>query len=231
MVGVGGGQQEKATMAGLRERQKRMRKEAILRAALELFDRVGFANTTIEAVAERAGLSVPTLYRYVKSKGELLLELQRVNVSRLAAQAQHVLDAPPDDPVEALAALFEAQNSDMFDCKPGTKELDLWRMVVSEAIRSPEPLGRNYFSGDAVLVRQIEQLCDILKSRGSLHPMADSRVLAQLLSFTARGFFRMRLLGTRISNREIRQAFAAYVRTIYDGIRPVSTLDDITKVD
>jgi AcrR family transcriptional regulator len=206
-------------MVGLRERQKRIRKEAILEAALVLFEQKGFDNTTIEQVAERAGLSVPTLYRYVKSKAELLLSLQRVHVGRLAEQGQRILDAPPADAVEALTALFLAQNSDMFDSKPGSRELELWRMVVSEAIRSPDLLGRAYVVGDNNLVGQIEQLCDILKSRGSIRATADSRILAQLFSFAARGFFRMRLMGARISNEEIRHSFAAYVRVIYDGIR------------
>ncbi len=207
-------------MAGLRERQKRQRKEAILAAAVALFESKGFANTTIEEVAERAGLSVPTLYRYVKSKGELLLAIQRADIDRLAEQARLVLDSPPADPVEAMTALFIAQNSDMFDSKPGSRALELWRMVVSEAIRLPEPLGRAYFAGDAALVHQIEQLCETLKARGSLNAKTDSRRLAELLSAAARGFFRARLMGSRISNEEIRQTFAAFARIIFEGVKP-----------
>jgi AcrR family transcriptional regulator len=207
-------------MLGLRERQKRQRREAILRAALELFERKGFEDTTIEEVAERAGVSVPTLYRYVQSKGELLLALQQANIERLAEKGQQVVDAPPADPIEAMKALFAAQNADMFDSKPGSTELHLWRMVVSEAIRSPDSLGRAYFAGDANLVRQIEQLCDTMKARGRIAAKTDSRQLAQLLSFIARGFFRARLMGGRISNEEIRQTFAAFARMIFDGVRP-----------
>jgi len=207
-------------MAGLRERQKRQRREAILNAALDLFERKGFQDTTIEEVAERAGLSVPTLYRYVRSKGELLLVLQRAGIERLLERGQRVLDAPPADAVEAFVALFQAQNSDLFDSKPGTKELQLWRMVVSEAIRTPEPLNRAYFAGDAGLLRQIEQLCEVLQARGSISAKADIRALAQLLNFGARGFFRMRLLGARISNEEIRQTFTRFAHTIFEGVRP-----------
>ena len=69
-------------------------------------------------------------------------------------------------------------------------------------------------------MRQIEQLCDTLKSQGRLNANTDSRNLAQLLSFAARGFFRARLMGGRISNEEIRNTFRGFVRTIYEGVKP-----------
>ena len=44
---------------------------ALIRAAAELFEELGYADTTLEAVAERAGLHVQTLYRHFPNK-ELL---------------------------------------------------------------------------------------------------------------------------------------------------------------
>jgi AcrR family transcriptional regulator len=43
----------------------------ILDAALEVFAADGFANTTMAAIAERAGLGTASLYRYYASKDEL----------------------------------------------------------------------------------------------------------------------------------------------------------------
>ena len=42
-------------MSGLRERQKAERRQAISKAAIELFERQGFQNTTIEQIANQAG--------------------------------------------------------------------------------------------------------------------------------------------------------------------------------
>jgi AcrR family transcriptional regulator len=46
--------------------------DEIVRAAATAFGEVGYRTATLEAIAERAGLSKVTLYRYVSSKEELL---------------------------------------------------------------------------------------------------------------------------------------------------------------
>ena len=46
--------------------------DEIVRAAAGAFGEVGYRTATLEAIAERAGLSKVTLYRYVSSKEELL---------------------------------------------------------------------------------------------------------------------------------------------------------------
>ena len=50
-------------------------REALLRAALELFARHGFAGTTVRMIAERAGVSLGLLYNYFSGKEELLMVL------------------------------------------------------------------------------------------------------------------------------------------------------------
>ena len=54
-----------------RKRQSRRRSERILRAALELFCENGMEETSIEAVAKRAGVGAATVYRYFSTKAEL----------------------------------------------------------------------------------------------------------------------------------------------------------------
>ena len=49
-------------MAGLRERQKATRRRDILEAAGTLFQRTGYAETSIEAIAERAEVAPGTVY-------------------------------------------------------------------------------------------------------------------------------------------------------------------------
>jgi AcrR family transcriptional regulator len=49
-------------------------RRAILRAAFELCGQVGYAQLTIEAIAERAGVGKQTIYRWWPSKGPLVLE-------------------------------------------------------------------------------------------------------------------------------------------------------------
>ncbi|CCH35691.1 TetR/AcrR family transcriptional regulator [Actinosynnema sp. NPDC047251] len=49
-------------------------RRAILAAALELVETVGYAKLTIEAVAARAGVGKQTIYRWWPSKGPLLFD-------------------------------------------------------------------------------------------------------------------------------------------------------------
>ena len=54
----------------------------ILEAALELVEDLGFANTTTEAIAERAGASKATIYRWWPNKAAVLMEALREAVAQ-----------------------------------------------------------------------------------------------------------------------------------------------------
>lgn len=58
-----------------RAEQARETRRAILQAAQELFVADGYAATTIQAIAERAGVAVQTLYAVFGTKRELLRQL------------------------------------------------------------------------------------------------------------------------------------------------------------
>jgi AcrR family transcriptional regulator len=73
---------------GLRERKKIQTRETIQRVAFELFDEKGYANTTIEEIAEAAEVSPSTFFRYFPSKELVLMadDLDQVTVEALAQQ-------------------------------------------------------------------------------------------------------------------------------------------------
>lgn len=77
------------------------RRGAILDAAAELFARFGFKKTTLEEIADRAGLAKPSLYHYFESKEDLvsavvsfesraLLSLLRIEVQRAKGAAKKI---------------------------------------------------------------------------------------------------------------------------------------------
>ncbi len=72
-----------------RSRRKDARPGELLAAALSLFVEKGFAATTVEAVAARAGVSKGTLFLYFPSKVELFQAVVRENiVGRLSEWAE-----------------------------------------------------------------------------------------------------------------------------------------------
>jgi AcrR family transcriptional regulator len=64
------------TLEGLRERKKRLTREAIFAAAGRLFAARGFENVTVAEIADAANVSVKTVFTYVSAKEELLFRGQ-----------------------------------------------------------------------------------------------------------------------------------------------------------
>lgn len=56
------------------DRRSERARRAILAAAFDLVSRKGFAKVTIEAIAAQAGVGKPTIYRWWRSKGAVVLE-------------------------------------------------------------------------------------------------------------------------------------------------------------
>jgi AcrR family transcriptional regulator len=96
---------------GLRERKKLKTREAIRRAAFRLFDENGYANTTVEQIADAAEVSPSTFFRYFPSKESVLLadDMDPVVLEALARQ-------PADlSPVAAVRKAAEETFATMSD--------------------------------------------------------------------------------------------------------------------
>jgi AcrR family transcriptional regulator len=58
-----------------REQQRRQTRERLLSSALEVFEARGYAESSLEEIAERAGYTRKAIYSNFSGKGELLLEI------------------------------------------------------------------------------------------------------------------------------------------------------------
>jgi AcrR family transcriptional regulator len=76
-------------------RQERARDtvEAIVEAAAQVFERHGYAAGTTNRIAERAGVSIGSLYQYFPNKDALVVELSRRHIAQLEAAAWPALRA------------------------------------------------------------------------------------------------------------------------------------------
>ncbi|WP_431512277.1 TetR/AcrR family transcriptional regulator [Variovorax sp. DAIF25] len=60
-----------------RAMQRELKRQAVLQTAAQLFNERGFHATSLDDIAERLHVTKPTLYYYVKSKDDILLECVR----------------------------------------------------------------------------------------------------------------------------------------------------------
>ena len=91
------------------------RRQAILDAAASLLVTNGLARTSVDAVAQRAGIAKGTVYLYFASRSDLLAALRSRYVQGLADRAGSILEhADPADPGSVTGA-FERLAAELLD--------------------------------------------------------------------------------------------------------------------
>ncbi len=92
---------------GQRERNKREKRERLLRAARELFEKKGFDGATAREICRRARIGTGTLFLYARDKRDLLFQVFQEESARLFSEGAG--SARIDEPlVPALMRLFGA---------------------------------------------------------------------------------------------------------------------------
>ncbi|GGX85903.1 TetR family transcriptional regulator [Streptomyces fructofermentans] len=89
-----------APRPGLRERKKRRTRDALVRAALELFTSQGYERTTVDEIVEAVDVSQRTFFRYFAGKEDAAFAVQRMSESHFV---EAVRQRPAHEtPLEAL---------------------------------------------------------------------------------------------------------------------------------
>ena len=89
----------------LRERTRGAVRDEVMRCAWILFAEQGYAATTVEQVAEAAGMSRRTFFRYFANKDDLVLQRMLESSQQLADE---LAARPADEPAwQALRAAFD----------------------------------------------------------------------------------------------------------------------------
>ena len=83
---------------GLRETKAKKTRNRILSVALQRFQRDGYEQTTMEAIAEAAEVSPSTLYRYFLTKDLILLD-PLVGSDLIASFSRHAVNLPAEEAI------------------------------------------------------------------------------------------------------------------------------------
>ncbi|MFX1758570.1 TetR/AcrR family transcriptional regulator [Rhodococcus sp. Q1] len=80
------------------------RRKQVLDAAVQVMQRTGFHQMSMQALADEAGVSVGLIYKYFGGKEEILLATIVSILDTFRDQIEPAMEAAGDDPVERLAA-------------------------------------------------------------------------------------------------------------------------------
>ena len=96
------------TSLGIKDEIAALKRERTIAAAVELFYEHGYENTTLEAVAEKLGVTKPFINAHFGSKAELLAEIcgRGINSSLKAIDNALALRASPTKRLKVLAETF-----------------------------------------------------------------------------------------------------------------------------
>ncbi len=155
---------------GLRERHRASREGRILDAARELFLQRGFESVKVEHIAERADVSVGTLYNYFGGKTELILRLSIIENERVASLAREY-DVAGDRPArDTLAVLIRK----FFEPESMMLRQDLWRTGYALAFGDVKlKESRQFLSSDIALRQIVIDAARILQGKGLLRADLD----------------------------------------------------------
>ena len=149
------------------------KRDAVLRAAVQMFNERGFHQTSLDDVAARLGVSKPTIYHYLGNKDQVLLECVTIGLTQLL-EAAETSRQETGNGAQRLTRFLQRYAEINMD--------DFGRCVIRTADEALAPESREQFRA---LKRKIDTamrgLIAEAMADGSIAPM-DTRMLAFTLA-------------------------------------------------
>jgi AcrR family transcriptional regulator len=155
-----------------RERKKRQTREALIRAALELFDAKGYEHTAVREITDAVDVSERTFFRYFASKEDLAVSFVRDWADTTLA----ALEARPaaEDPLTAMRGAFRESLATMAtaDAHDGTEPGPSTYLLVNRLIDSTPSLLAQHLR---YVHDHDEEIVRVLATRACVDPDTDLR--------------------------------------------------------
>ena len=166
------------------------RRPMVLDAALRLFTAAGYQGTSMEAIAEAAGVTKPVVYECYPSKAELFRALlereERRLLEAVATAVPH--DAATDDIEDLASGAFTAL------LRAAAEAPDSWRVVFASEHGADPVIRRHFRRGRRTVVDRLTRLAaDVLRTRGIDVGDRLAGAVAELLTSLGEGGVRLLL--------------------------------------
>jgi TetR/AcrR family transcriptional regulator len=192
-------------------------REAILAHAAQLFAERGYPATSMNQVAEAAGLSKATLYHYYRDKNTLLVNIVEGHVSRLEALVDEVADQSlaPEQRVRELIRRFVEEYS-------GAQHA---HRVLTEDVRFLEDADR-----ERVVVKERRLVEAFAQAITQMRPELDAASLSKPLTMLLFGMINWMFTWLRADGELNHEAMASIVADLFLGGVPAVRLPDLVPI-
>jgi len=195
---------------GVRETKRRETHERIAEAGMRLFLERGYEETTLDAIAEAAGISRRTFFYYFASKDDILLTWNNAGAVPEALKVALIREASNSTPLEAanrclvdMASQFESPESRTIDAL----------LRSSDALRSRK---------DAIFVSLEADLANALMAAW---PEEGQQAMCRTTAMIAMGV--LRLAREDWLAGDTQRPLAEYLRNGFAAVHEVTNLDGV----
>jgi AcrR family transcriptional regulator len=129
--------------ASHRAAKKEACRQAIIRAAIALFEQKGFDATTMDEIAHAAEVSRPTVFNYFARKEEILTGFTDIMRERISAVASLATAAESPAPLDTLKRILVTQAAVFSEFPETSHAFHLLKMQESHCRKGPSPEEQN----------------------------------------------------------------------------------------
>ncbi|NGM51323.1 TetR/AcrR family transcriptional regulator [Caulobacter sp. 602-2] len=160
---------------GVRDEQKQATRERVLEAARDLFNETGYEETTIRAIAERAGVSVGSVFTTFASKAEVLSHVMERRLGDLYAEFDRVLPFLRGSTADRLCSIFAIHYE--FE----TRRVRLFLAHIAASYSPSNDPGVTPYGRNERLSDMLEQVLQEGVARGDVRPDLDFPLTVEVL--------------------------------------------------
>lgn len=204
-------------MAEARSGRQNARREALLRAAAEVFFEQGYAATSIDAIIERAGGSKRNIYNTFKNKEGLFSAIVTQNADRILSSL--LIEGIEGRDLQETLTAFGRQ---LLEAYMSPSLLGVYRIAIAEANRFPDLVKAFYERGPGRATARLAEILEEAGKQGEVRTGDYSRMADQFVGMIRDNFHLQVALGLRPppSAEGAREAVNSAVGIFLNGVRP-----------
>lgn len=195
------------TKARLGRPKSDTKREAILQAGVCLFMDIGYARTSMDAIAQAASVSKQTVYSHFPSKDDLF---KACVMGKVSAYGLDMVDIPGDAPLTEVLTTLGHRLLDLL-CDPGV--VQMYRTLISETNEFPQLAESFWENGPQAsvdsLARYFENSTD-----SRFTPIDHPESAAEDFLALAEGHYLMRLMMNSIETIPVEEKDAHVARCV-----------------